>query len=114
MSPPVLAIRYVGPDAAVVELTLPEEHPAFDGHFPGQPVLPGVVQLDWAIRLAATCFGHTFQPARRFQVKYMRPIAPTPTGLTVSLRLDRTRHEVVFEYRRNDIPSSSGRFMLDA
>lgn len=32
-------------------------HPAFIGHFPGRPILPGVVQLDWAIRLGGEVFG---------------------------------------------------------
>ncbi len=30
-------------------LPIPADHPAYDGHFPGAPILPGVVLLDAAM-----------------------------------------------------------------
>lgn len=34
----------------ITSLTIPTDHPAYAGHFPGQPVLPGVVLLDATLR----------------------------------------------------------------
>jgi len=46
-------------------LPIPADHPAYAGHFPGQPILPGVVLLDEALRAIAAsgCY-----PAQRWQV----------------------------------------------
>lgn len=114
MTPTILAIRHTVEDAAVVEVALSRDHPAFAGHFPGRPVLPGVVQLDWALRAAAACFGYPFRPCRKFQVKFMRIITPEHGTATISLRMDRARQFLHFEFRVGDVPASSGRVSLDA
>jgi len=38
----------------IIPLTLATDHPAYRGHFPGRPVLPGVVLLDAAIHALET------------------------------------------------------------
>ena len=34
----------------ITSLVIPTDHPAYAGHFPGRPVLPGVVLLDATLR----------------------------------------------------------------
>lgn len=114
MMPDVLAIRRLDDDTAEVAIALPADHPAFAGHFPDRPILPGVVQLDWAVRLAARSFGHAFRPTRRFQIKYTRLLTPLPADSSVSLRLGRVRRGITFTYRVGDTILSSGRIWLDA
>lgn len=31
------------------EITVESDHPAFAGHFPGTPIVPGVLLLDWVL-----------------------------------------------------------------
>lgn len=56
------------------EWTVPVDHPAFAGHFPGRPIVPGVVLLDYALLLA----GQGLQAARWSiaQAKFLWPVGP--------------------------------------
>lgn len=107
MIPDTLTPRRIGCDAAEAEIALPADHPAFAGHFPGQPILPGVAQLDWAITLATRAFRLPPQPAQHVQVKFTRLVTP---GQTLTLRLDRAGDTIRFAYRVGDAVASSGRF----
>ena len=44
---------------------VPADHPAFPGHFPGRPIVPGVVLLDRAILCAEEMLG---RPGLNWQV----------------------------------------------
>jgi 3-hydroxymyristoyl/3-hydroxydecanoyl-(acyl carrier protein) dehydratase len=41
---------------ATYRIRVPPALEHFKGHFPGFPILPGIVQLDWAVRLARRHF----------------------------------------------------------
>lgn len=52
--------RVVERESGVEELFILEldpEHLAFQGHFPDNPILPGVIQVDWAVRFGKEAFG---------------------------------------------------------
>lgn len=60
--------------AMPAEWTVPLDHPAFAGHFPGQPIVPGVVLLDQSLlRAGALPAGQRWCIA---QAKFLRPVGP--------------------------------------
>lgn len=57
-------------------LPIAASHPAFDGHFPGAPVIPGVVLLDEAIRAIELADGGEPRCWRVAAVKFLRLVGP--------------------------------------
>ena len=57
-------------------LTVAADHPAFAGHFPGAPVLPGVMLLDEAIRAVELAAGGEPRRWRVGAVKFLRAVGP--------------------------------------
>ena len=62
---------------------VPFDHPALAGHFPGRPVVPGVVLLEHVLR-AIEAQGGDGAALRLPQVKFARPLLPGENA-TVSL-----------------------------
>ena len=65
--------------------TVPADHPAFAGHFPGRPIVPGVVLLDHAILLAEALHGCV--PAGGWRVNQAKFLSPVGPGETLSFEL---------------------------
>ena len=61
---------------ATVTLTIAVEHPALPGHFPGAPIVPGVLLLDEIVRIAQTQPGSA--PGRWCigTAKFLKPVRP--------------------------------------
>ena len=56
--------------------TVPPDHPAFAGHFPGTPILPGVVLLDVALQIIAKTSGIALDLCEISSVKFLSPASP--------------------------------------
>lgn len=55
---------------------VPADHPAFAGHFPGRPIVPGVVLLDRAIAFAEQWLGRPFACWQVGNAKFLSPVGP--------------------------------------
>ena len=55
---------------------IPADHPAFAGHFPGQPILPGVLLLQRVMSLAQAEFGRSLATCALRNVKFIAPVMP--------------------------------------
>ncbi|WP_439520373.1 3-hydroxyacyl-ACP dehydratase FabZ family protein [Hydrogenophaga sp.] len=64
-------------DRAEFTWTVPVDHPAFPGHFPTRPIVPGVVLLDQALRFAAQLHGAgSTEGWQVAQAKFFVPVGP--------------------------------------
>lgn len=53
---------------------IPADHPAFAGHFPGIPIVPGVLLLDEVIHTIAEATGQSYWQIA--SVKFLSPLGP--------------------------------------
>ena len=93
-----------------VDLTIAPGHPAFAGHFPGQPLLPGVSLLAEVLEAVldepelAALVGRA---PRIVAAKFLAPVRP---GARLSVKLDATARGVRFEVREGGRVAASGQF----
>lgn len=64
---------------------MPPDHPALPGHFPGRPIVPGVVLIDRAILFAERLLGCADVCWQIANAKFLSPVGP---GETLAFRLE--------------------------
>jgi 3-hydroxymyristoyl/3-hydroxydecanoyl-(acyl carrier protein) dehydratase len=98
-----------------LKLIIPESLLYFRGHFPGFALLPGVVQLDWAIQYGREYFAlgqiasevASEVAATEIRIKFRKPIRPNH-HVTLTLKHLPARSSIQFDYADDDGACSSG------
>lgn len=85
--------------------------PHFDGHFPGQPVLPGVALLDWAFGAARQCFSLGSHTGRLANFKFLKPVEPDER-LHLHLSVNDASDRLDFKYSSGDATCAQGQFRI--
>lgn len=94
----------------VAQWMVPPDHPAFAGHFPGRPILPGVLLLDMALHVVADATGVGQEGCEIGTVKFLGPAKP---GDTLELRYDSAADSIIrFDIVAGARKIASGNIML--
>lgn len=96
-----------------LQLAVPPDLAYFSGHFPRTPVLPGVVQVDWALSLGQQLMNLPEKFAGMEVLKFQQLVRPGDE-VQLHLRFDPTRSKLYFAYRNETATCSSGRILLEA
>lgn len=94
---PELVTREQQDDALLLELFIPANLYYFDGHFPGRPVLPGVVQTHWAVHFGREHWGDLGEFTDLEAVKFQQVVTANQT-LLLRLEYQRDKGKLYFSY----------------
>lgn len=88
-----------GVTSAVTRVALDPAHELFSGHFPGHPVVPGVVLVHISLRIVSAMVGASMRIDQARAIKFLAPVDP------------RVSRELIF---RTTLGSSDGTTRADA
>jgi 3-hydroxymyristoyl/3-hydroxydecanoyl-(acyl carrier protein) dehydratase len=91
-----------------MQFSIPADHPSLPGHFPGQPIVPGVVVLDRVLEAIEDTHG-ALGPLRLPQVKFAQPLLP---GEVADIVLDGDAPRWRFRVLRAQTLIASGEVVL--
>jgi acyl-coenzyme A synthetase/AMP-(fatty) acid ligase/3-hydroxymyristoyl/3-hydroxydecanoyl-(acyl carrier protein) dehydratase len=101
------------PQRVLLELTAPSNLLYFDGHFNVAPILPGVVQVEWAIHYGRQYFPLPPQFKGINALKFQQVIQPDQPVL-LELLHDAAKGNLQFRYMSEAGQHASGRIVLHA
>ncbi|MDH5553513.1 MAG: AMP-binding protein, partial [Nitrosomonas sp.] len=95
----------------VVEFIVPHDLFYLEGHFPGKPILPGVVQVGWVVHYFQELYGDAGDFLRLEALKFQQVIQPGEK-ICLSMMWDATKERLTFYYTGSDCLRASGRVVF--
>jgi len=108
---PLLTVTARAANEMVLTIALRDCMQAFDGHFPQLAILPGVTQVDWALRLAQRYFPIEGDFSGLRQLRFQRILRPEDE-VSLTLRFFPEKKEVRFVYASAYGEHSQGRALF--
>jgi 3-hydroxyacyl-[acyl-carrier-protein] dehydratase len=90
-------------------LCIRSDHPALAGHFPGRPIVPGVLLLDCVLSEAERWSGRVLPVRALTQAKFTSPLQPEQSAQISLTMLD---SELRFHVTRDGATVAQGMFLL--
>ena len=81
-------------------------HPALPGHFPGQPLVPGVLLLEQVAMALRNWRGQRL--ARVLEAKFMAPLLPDQAAQVQLTEMDGARSRIRFVIQRDGVTLARG------
>jgi len=97
-------------DTTVYSLHIASSLVFFDSHFPGFPVVPGVSQIQWVIKLLPSSYG-SFGGINK--LKFNRPIYPN-CDIILHIKKNKNNKTANFRYYDSDGNFSSGQIFFNS
>jgi 3-hydroxymyristoyl/3-hydroxydecanoyl-(acyl carrier protein) dehydratase len=106
---PIILSKVVSENRAEMRLKIPNDLAYFEGHFPDFPVVPGIVQLHWAIEFAQDIFALPHTVAQGNQIKFSHLMRPLEE-LDLILEHCSLKSVVTYHYKKDEKTYASGKF----
>ena len=87
------------------------DHPSLPGHFPGEPIVPGVVILDEIAAALHECYADARLAGIR-AVKFLAPLKPDQKFMIVLSTTEEKSDEIAFSCTSNDHVIAEGRLQI--
>lgn len=98
-------------DRIQVELYIRPDLHYFSGHFPGDPILPGVIQVDWVMSFSVEAFKIP-EDIQAMEVLKFRKIIQPGDKVILTINYNRDMNKLAFSYDSLKGCHSSGRLVL--
>lgn len=99
-----------GESHCLVKVRIPEDLRYLDGHFPGDPIVPGIAQLlPLVLEPARAAWPDLGAPTAIKRLKFLDALRP---GHALEVGLTRQGDRVRFEIRRGDVVCTRGSLMF--